>query len=112
MPFSSYPNLGEVPEQVWIFIAKSIGAISGSAISIIYLLPANRREAFFRFVTGITFGMMFGTFVGMKLADQLGIYERLSKIEIALSGAAMASLCAWWGLGVMARIAGRIGKPK
>lgn len=112
MAFSSIPNLNEIPEQIWVFIAKSIGAICGSAISIAYLLPANRREAFLRFVVGITVGMMFGTFVGIKLADYLGVMQLLSTVEVALSGAAMASLCAWWGLGIMARLAGKIGKAK
>lgn len=90
-------------------MAKAIGAVCGSAISIAYLLPSSKREAFLRFVIGIISGIMFGTFAGTKLADQLGIIEHLSKIEIALSGAAMASLCAWWGLGVIARLAKRIG---
>jgi len=104
---SSFPSLSELPEQVWVFIAKTVGAVCGSAISIAYLLPSSKREAFLRFVIGITSGVMFGTFVGIKLAEQLGIKEHLSKVEMALSGAAMASLCAWWALGVMARIAKR-----
>ncbi len=71
MPISSFPNLSDIPELVWIFIAKAIGAICGSAISIAYLLPANRREAFLRFFVGITIGMIFGTSAGLKLADYL-----------------------------------------
>jgi len=102
---SSFPSLTDLPEQVWVFFAKTVGAICGSAISIAYLLPSSKREAFLRFIIGITSGVMFGMFVGIKLAEQLGIKEHLSKAEIALSGAAMASLCAWWALGVMARIA-------
>lgn len=112
MPLNSLPDLHEIPEHVWIFLAKSLGAICGSAISIAYLLPASRREAVLRFVTGISVGMIFGTFTGLKLADQLGLTERISSVEIALSGAAMSSLCAWWGLGAMARIAARLGKAK
>ena len=112
MSFSSFTSLGDVPEQVWVFIAKAIGAICGSAISIAYLLPATRREAFLRFSVGITIGMIFGTSAGIKLVDYLNIAERISAIEIALSGAAIASLCAWWGLGILARLTARLSSVK
>ena len=112
MGLFSLPNTSEVPEQVWIFIAKAIGAICGSAISIAYLLPSNKREAFLRFSVGITMGVIFGTSTGMKLADYLDITQRISAIEIALSGAAFASLCAWWGLGILARLTSKLGAVK
>lgn len=101
--------LQNLPEEAWVFIAKAVGAICGSAISVAYLLPKNRREAFLRFIVGITIGMIFGTSAGLKLADYLEIAERVSAVEIALSGGAIASLSAWWGLGVLSRFATRIG---
>lgn len=99
-----------VPEQVWLLIAKTIGAIAGSAVSIAYLLPSGKREAALRFAIGLTAGLVFGSAVGLKLADQLGIGDRITAFETTLSGAAVASLCAWWALGVLSRVAGRIGK--
>ena len=98
-----------VPEEVWVLLAKIVGAIAGSAISIAYLLPSGRREAWLRFIVGIAIGMVFGTATGWKLADYLNVTDRMSEIEIALSGSALASLCAWWGLGVLSRI---FTKPK
>lgn len=109
------PNSGPtlipmIPEDVWLFVAKLIGAIAGSAVSIAYLLPKGRREAALRFAIGITSGLVFGTVVGLKIADEIGISDRITTFEMTLSGAAVASVCAWWGLGVLSRIAGRIAK--
>lgn len=56
--------------------------------------------------------MIFGTSAGIKLADYLDITHRISAIETALSGAALASLCAWWGLGVLSRLSARLGSTK
>jgi len=105
-------SLQNLPEEAWVFIAKAIGAICGSAISIAYFLPSDRREAFLRFAVGITIGMIFGTAAGIKLADYLKIMERMTAVEIALSGGALASLSAWWGLGILSRLATRIGATK
>jgi len=112
MPNSSFNFISEIPEHVWVFVAKIVGAICGSAISIAYLLPKDRREAFLRFFIGISMGMIFGTSAGMKLSDYLGITQRISAIEMALSGAALASLCAWWGLGILSRFSSRFGSTK
>ncbi len=105
-------SLPTMPDEVWIFIAKACGAIAGSAISIAYLLPRNRREAFLRFAVGITIGMIFGTATGFKLADYLEITDRMSEVDMALSGAALASLTAWWALGVLSRLAKRASTLK
>ena len=108
----SDPGMGhiqEVPEAVWLFVAKAIGAVSGSAISLAYLVPRNGREAYLRFCVGMTVGMIFGTSAGWKIADYLEIGHRLSNVEIALSGGAFASLSAWWALGVISRFAQRMG---
>lgn len=112
MNSQTFNYISEIPEHVWVFAAKTIGAICGSAISIAYLLPRNRREAFLRFFIGIIIGMIFGTSVGLKVADYLGITHRISAIEIALSGSALASLCAWWALGVLARFSAKVGSTK
>jgi uncharacterized membrane protein YdjX (TVP38/TMEM64 family) len=102
--------LPHVPDPVWIFAAKIVGAIAGSAVSIAYLLPNGKREAWLRFAIGITAGLMFGTTVGLKLADEMGIADRITPFEMTLSGATLASLGAWWGLGVLSRLASRATK--
>lgn len=109
-PNSGPSLLPMIPEPVWLFLAKLIGAIAGSAVSIAYLLPKGKREAALRFAIGLTAGLVFGTGVGLKLADEIGIADRITPFEMTLSGAALASVCAWWGLGVLSRIAGRIAK--
>ena len=96
--------LPDLPEGIWLLLGKTVGAIAGSAISIAYVLPAGRREAFIRFCVGLTVGLVFGTAVGLKLADLLGVADRISVFEITLSGAAFASLSAWWGLGMLKRL--------
>ena len=94
----------EIPPDI---LAKLIGAVSGSAISLAYMLPKGRRDAALRFFTGLAAGMVFGTSAGVKIAEQLSIADRLSGFEIAMTGAAAASLCAWSALGVFSRIADR-----
>ncbi len=112
----SDPNSGAaallpaLPDQAWLLIAKCIGAIAGSAVSIAYMLPRGRREAALRFAIGMTAGLVFGTTVGLKVADEMGISDRITTFEMTLSGAAIASLCAWWGLGVLSRIAGKVAR--
>lgn len=97
----------DLPETAWILFAKAIGAVAGSAISIAYILPKGRREAALRFLTGMVIGLIFGTSVGLKLATELDLVEHLSIFEISLTGAALASLFAWWGLGILARLGER-----
>jgi len=109
-PNSGPSLLPVIPEAAWLFLAKLIGAVAGSAVSIAYLLPKGKREAALRFAIGIAAGLVFGTSAGLKLADEIGISGRITAFEMTLSGAALASLCAWWGLGVLSRIAERIAK--
>ncbi len=97
------------PEGLALLAAKLFGAVAGSAISIAYVLPRGRREAALRFFTGLVAGLVFGGPSGLILADRLGLSDRLGSVEIALLGAASASLCAWWGLGMLARLAARHG---
>ena len=91
------------PDALWLIAAKVVGSVSGSAISLAYMLPRGRREAALRFFTGIAAGMIFGTSAGLKLAEYLDVTSELSRLEVTMSGAAAVSLCAWGALGVLAR---------
>lgn len=99
-------DLGNEP-GVWA--AKAVGATAGAGISLIYLLPKSRREAASRFMTGMSCGLIFGGPTGLWLIEQLGIAAALSGTEVMLTGAAAASLSAWWVLGALARVAERYG---
>jgi hypothetical protein len=99
----------EIPPDL---IAKAIGAVSGSAVSLAYVLPKGRRDAALRFFTGLACGGVFGSPAGAKLAEWMGISAHMSGFETAMTGAAAASMCAWWGLGVLARIAERGAAPR
>lgn len=90
-----------------VLIAKIVGALAGSLISVAYVLPRGRREAFTRLGVGFVTGLVFGSTAGMKIADFLGVLDKVSATEVTLVGAASASLCAWWTLGVLERVAER-----
>ncbi len=87
-----------------LLIAKFGGAMAGSLISIAFILPRSRREAFIRFCVGFIVGLVFGGTAGVKIADYLGILGRISPNEIALVGATTASLAAWWSIGGFQRL--------
>ena len=89
---------------------RVLGAVAGSAISLVYLLPKGRREAASRFLTGVAGGMIFGPPTGLWMARKLDLVGGLSSAEVLLAGSAAASLFAWWGLGVLARLAERFGE--
>lgn len=91
-------------EAAWLWLAKALGAVAGSAISIAYLLPAGRREAAIRFLVGVACGFVFGGTTGLKIATELGIAERLQPGELVLMGSAAASLCAWSAIGFITRL--------
>jgi hypothetical protein len=99
-------------EAAWLWVAKGAGAVAGSAISLAYILPSDQREAGVRFAVGIVCGLVFGGTAGLKIAAELGIDRMLGSIETALMGAAAASLCAWWALGLLQRAfaGGRIAR--
>ncbi|WP_306118137.1 MULTISPECIES: DUF6107 family protein [unclassified Roseitalea] len=99
--------MSEIPANGSLWLAKAVGAVAGSAISLAYLLPHTRREAAIRFLTGVAAGFVFGTTVGVAIADRFGIAEVLSEVETVLMGAAVASLTIWWALGVAIRAADR-----
>jgi len=87
-----------------IFGAKMIGSVAGSIISLAYILPRGRREAALRLAVGMITGLVFGTTVGLKMAESLGVLERLTVFETTLIGSTLASLCAWWAIGLLHRI--------
>jgi hypothetical protein len=91
----------------WIWAARGAGAVSGSAISLAYMLPKGPREAAARFVVGIVSGLVFGAAAGVKIASLLGIAAELGQLETLLMGSAAASLSAWWALGFALRAIGR-----
>lgn len=90
-------------------LLRIAGAVSGAAVSLVYMLPASRREAASRFITGLACGLIFGPSAGLWLARQAGLADVLSSHELLLTGSAAASLSAWWVLGALTRLAGRYG---
>ncbi len=94
-----------IPESAILGGAKLAGAISGSAVSLAFMVPVTKREAALRFAVGVVSGLMFGGIAGLKLASELGLSGQIGAFEMMLTGSTLASLSAWWGLGVAARIA-------
>lgn len=101
--------MSELGPDAGFWGARIAGALAGSAISLIYLLPEGRREAAGRLVTGVTTGLIFGGPTGLWLARKLDLANDLSGSDVMLAGSALSSLCAWWALGILARIAARWG---
>lgn len=96
--------ISEVSPETQIVLAKAIGAVAGSMISIAYIMPKGKREAAARFLTGLTAGLVFGLPVGVWVASKTGIIAYLTKLEVAIMGAALASLSIWTALGVALRL--------
>ena len=90
-----------------LWAQRLAGASAGAAMSLIHLLPQNRREAASRFLTGVACGLVFGGPAGLWLSEALALRGALSPSELMLSGSAAASLCAWWGLGILSLLAAR-----
>lgn len=88
----------------WLWLAKLAGAVAGSAISLAYILPTDRREAAIRFAIGVACGLVFGGTAGLKIATELGIAKSIGTGELVLMGSAAASLGAWWGLGIISQV--------
>lgn len=103
--------MNELPTNGALWLAKAAGAVAGSAISLAYLLPHSKREAAIRFLTGVAAGLVFGTTVGVAIADYLAITAILSEVETVLMGAAVASLTIWWAMGLAIRAADRRAGP-
>ena len=96
--------MNDITNDAYLWSARGVGAIAGSAISIAYMLPQNRREAALRFCVGLVTGVVFGATAGLKIAKSFDVLDLLSPVEISLMGAAAASLCSWWALGMLARL--------
>jgi hypothetical protein len=94
----------------WLWLAKAVGAVAGSAVSLAYILPDGRREAGIRFAVGVACGLAFGGTAGLKIASELGIEGRIGTTETMLMGSAAASLCAWWAIGFLYRMLNGEGK--
>ena len=101
--------MAELGHDGGLLAAKTVGAFAGAWVSLVYLVPKNGREAASRFLTGVSCGIMFGAPMGMWSVQQLGLSGQLSPVETTLSGAAAASLSAWWVLGALSRVANRYG---
>jgi hypothetical protein len=101
--------MADIGNDPGFWMERTLGASAGAAISLVYMLPDGRREAISRFLTGVISGLIFGGPAGVWLAGRLGITSALSASEIMLSGAAAVSVCAWWGLGLIKRLAKRWG---
>lgn len=99
----------DFPSGVEIWSARVLGALAGASISLAYLLPRNRQDAALRFLTGVASGLMFGGPTGLWIAGKLDLTAGITISERMLAGSAVASLCAWWTLGALSRIATRWG---
>ncbi len=106
---ADFPNDPNLWPSLWT--ERTLGAVAGALVSVVYMLPKGRQEAASRFVTGLCCGLVFGGEAGLWLVGKLAI-ANLSPSEIMLSGSAAASISAWWGLGLLARIAERMGGDK
>lgn len=101
--------MADMGQEGGMMAARVIGAAAGAWVSLVYLVPKSGREAASRFMTGLSCGIMFGGPTGLWLAERLGLAGQLTPVETMLSGAAAASLTAWWVLGAVERIASRYG---
>jgi Family of unknown function (DUF6107) len=102
--------MADITSGLTLWGARMIGACVGASVSLVYLLPKNRREAATRFFTGLACGLVFGGPTGVWLANRLSLGNALASPEIMLTGSAAASLLAWWALGALARISERLGR--
>lgn len=104
--------MAELDQNASLMAARLAGASAGVAVSLIYMVPKSRREAVSRLLTGLACGLVFAGPAGLWIAARLGLEAGLSEPERLLTGASAASLCAWWGLGILARLAERLSRPK
>lgn len=104
--------MADIGNASGLWTERAIGALAGAAVSLVYMLPKSEREAISRFLTGLISGLIFGGPAGVWLSARVGIEGYLSPSETMLSGAAAVSLCSWWGLGLLERMAKRWGREQ
>ncbi len=102
--------MAHLPGDTSLWATRLVGASAGAAVSLIYLLPKTRREAAMRFFTGLACGLIFGGPTGVWASERLNVSHVLAASDIMLAGSAAASLCAWWALGILSRLADRYGQ--
>ena len=95
--------MSDLSNATLLWMAKAVGAVAGSAVSLAYILPHGRREAACRFAVGVVCGLVFGGTAGLKIAAELDVESAIGPTELMLMGSAAASLCAWWALGFVMR---------
>ena len=83
--------------------ARGFGALAGSSVSLVYMLPKRRREAISRLAVGVISGLVFGPAAGVKLVEWLALPSAVDSAETMLMGASAASFASWWGLGIVVR---------
>ncbi len=83
------------------FLAKVLGALGGSLISLAVLIPKGKREAFLRLCVSFISGLIFGA----PLQNILG-WEGLGT-EFVLSASTLAAFAGWFIFGVLARSASK-----
>jgi hypothetical protein len=88
---------------------RSIGAVAGASVSLVYLLPKRRQEAVSRFIVGMVCGVIFAQAAGQKLVEWMALDAVTSDFEATLMGAAAASFASWWALGLLVRVLDRAG---
>ena len=97
-------------KDISLYLAKLAGATAGAMISLVYLVPKGGREALSRFFIGLVFGLVFGDAFGAAIVGRFNLGGQISAPETMLTGSAAASLCAWWVLGALSRIAEKLGR--
>lgn len=83
-------------EIVGGIILKLVGAIAGTFLSLIFMLPRTMKE----FLTRGGFTLVAGVIFAPQTAGYLGW---AAGEETTLSSAAIAAFLSWWGLGAAAR---------
>jgi hypothetical protein len=86
---------------------RSAGAIAGSSVSLVYLLPKKRHEAASRLIVGILCGVIFAKAAGTKLVQIMALDVAPAALEVTLMGATAASFASWWLLGLLVRTLNR-----
>lgn len=94
--------------ETMLWLARALGAVAGSAISLAYVLPRGRRDAAIRFMSGTAGGFMFGTPIGIYVAEHLAIADKLTAEQTVLMGAGLSSLLLWWAIGVAMKASPRL----